>query len=665
MLRKLFDDQRGAISILAALIIVGVIGFSALALEYGNGLLQQVEDQRIADLAAYSGALVYNSTSSATSASSAVSNMASLNAVSTSNTSASASVVSSPTGDGNSAVKVTVSSSVPLLLAKVLTTNTSIPVSAVASAEINANAPGCIIALSGSGNGISLSGTGSITADNCQVESNSSICADAGANPSDVITTKYLSYDSGANPTTSHCTISPPSGTPSVHVSRASASDPLAGNSEVSGATSRISTVAAISSPSVTSPSGGSAVTFSGSKVNTPPLPTGCTDVYASSAHTVTCTGTGPFNFGSVTGGTTATINNSSSGATYNFSGLIDTNTSNTVTFHGGSNATYNMGGGIYAHGSGAMSFDAGTFNIGTVSTTSDCNSQSNYSVCLKGSGSLTFGGPSTFTLAGGIYQNASGKPSSLPVALSLGYGSGISTNSFSIGKGGDGYSLNNANGATLFGDASGTGDLFRMAGSLNTTGGTCVAVSAAAEHDINGSISGAGGIVLGSGIYTLNGYVALGNSGGGDVSDCPAVGTTTGLTGLGVTLVVSGASTVTCGSTTSAFCLGAGFSTVKLTAPSSGSTASLAVIGPQSSSNSGAATFVNGASNTQVSGAFYFPNGQIYMSGAATLHDTVDASSCLELIGTQVTSTAGSALGSTCTGLGSGSTGTTIGLVQ
>src|SRR5271169_3296085 len=379
MLRKLFDDQRGAISILAALIIVGVIGVSALALEYGNGLLQQVEDQRIADLAAYSGALVYKSTNSMTSTSSVAGNIALLNGLTSS--SANASVASSPTGDGNSAVTVTVRSSAPLLLARVLTTNTSIPVSAVASAEINANAPGCIIALSGSGNGISLSGTGSITADNCQVESNSSICADAGANPSDVITTKYLSYDTGANPTTSHCTISPPSGTASVHVSKASASDPLAGNSEVSGATSRISTVAAITSPSVTSPTGGSAVTFSGSKVNTPPLPTGCTDVYASSAHTVTCTGTGPFNFGSVTGGTTATINNSSSGATYNFSGLIDTNTSNTVTFHGGSNATYNMGGGVYAHGSGAMSFDAGTFNIGAVATTSDCNSQSNYSV--------------------------------------------------------------------------------------------------------------------------------------------------------------------------------------------------------------------------------------------------------------------------------------------
>src|SRR5262249_52055125 len=105
------------------------------------------------------------------------------------------------------------------------------------------------IALSGSGAGIALSGTGSITANNCQVESNTTICANSGANPSDVITTKYLSYGSGTNPASSNCTISPPSGTSSVHISKATASDPLAGNSEVSGATSRISTVASITSP--------------------------------------------------------------------------------------------------------------------------------------------------------------------------------------------------------------------------------------------------------------------------------------------------------------------------------------------------------------------------------------------------------------------------------
>jgi hypothetical protein len=367
-----------------------------------------------------------------------------------------------------------------------------------------------------------------------------------------------------------------------------------------------------------------------------------------------------------MTGGTTATINNSSSGATYNFSGLIDTNTSNSLTFNGGSNATYNMGGGIYAHGSGSMSFSAGTFNIATVATTSNCNSTSNYSICLKGSGSLTFGGPSAFTLAGGIYQNASGMPPN--AALNLGYGT--STNSFVIGKAGDGYSLNEANGAGIFGDASGVGDLFQMAGSITTGGGTCVALSAAAEHDINGYINGSGGIVLGSGIYTVNGYVALGNSGGGNVSNCPTSGTTTGLTGLEVTLVISGTSTVSCGTLASAFCLGAGFSTVNLTAPTSSSTlgsstAGLAVIGPQSSSNTAAASFTTGAANTRVSGAFYFPNGTVSMSGAATLHDTVDAGACLMLVASQVTLANGSAAGTTCTGLGGAGGGTTVALVQ
>jgi hypothetical protein len=331
------------------------------------------------------------------------------------------------------------------------------------------------------------------------------------------------------------------------------------------------------------------------------------------------------------------------------------------------------MAAGVTAQGSPPITFTAGTFNIGTTTCSGTPSPSTGYSICVSGSGRITFAGPSTFNLAGGIYQDASGMPST--PALSLGYGT--STNSFNIGQSTTtDYSLDEANGATLFGDATGSGDLFQMAGSMTTTGGTCVAISAAAEHDIDGSIAGAGALVLGAGIYTVNGYVALGNSSGGDVSDCPTTTTTpaTGLlappssgpgSGSGVTLVISGTSTVTCGSTTSAFCLGAGYADVTLTAPSSGSTANLAVIGPQSSSDTGAATFTSGATNTQISGAFYFPNGQIYMSGGATLEDTGNSSACLELIGTQVTITAGSALGSTCTGLGSGSSGTTVSLVQ
>jgi Flp pilus assembly protein TadG len=647
MLRDLLRDKRGGITILSAFLIVGVIGFSALSLEYGNSLLQQLEDQRIADTAAYSGALVFNSTNSTTSANSAVGNIATLNGLSSS--AATSSVGNSPTGDGNQAVQVTVSTSAPLLLARVLTTNTSVPVSATAYAEIKANAPGCIIALSGSGTGISLSGTGSLTANNCKIASNTTICANSGANPSDDITTDFLSYGSGANPKTTSCTISS-----SAKISKATTADPLAGNSEVSGAVSRISTVAGISSPSAPSvPSGTPAVSFPTTGTATG-LPTGCTAPYTpgSKSYAVTCSGYTTYNFGAITLGknVTAAIA-TSSGNTYNFNNTFPLN-GVTLT---GSGGIYGFVGGINTGGGTTTTFPAGTYNLGTVSSSLCSSSTSGYSICNGGT-SLTFDGPNTFVLAGGIYNKG---------GASLALGSGSSSNSYDIGKASDGNSINVGTSQIMsFGDATGSGDLFETAGNISSGGGSCLAIPAASQHDINGSLSSGGGVVLGSGIYTINGYVNFAGR-GGDVSNCPTAGTTTGLTGLAVTLVVSGASTTTCNSLTSAFCLGSGFDTVKLTAPSSGSTASLAVIGPQSSSNTAGATFQNGASSTQVSGAFYFPNGQIYMSGSATLHDTVDSGACLELIGTQITATAGTALGSTCSGLANGSTGTTIGLVQ
>jgi Putative Flp pilus-assembly TadE/G-like len=653
-LQRLRADTGGSISILAAFVLVGMVGVSALALEYGHGLLQRTENQRVADLAAYAGALVYNSTSSSSDAASAANNIAALNGLSGD---ATPSVVSSPTGDGNNAMQVTVTSNVPLLLARVLTTSTTLPVSATAYAEIKSDAPGCIIALNSGGTGIALTGGATVTADSCAVVSNAAVTAHACSN---TITTTTVDYNSSTAPPS--CSLVAAPGKSSVQVNKVSTADPLSGNSEVSTAKARFnSPFPPIATPSAPTVPTGTSVSFA---YSTATLPAGCTDSFSSSTHTVTCTGTGPFNFGSLSigGGLTVIVNNSSSGATYNFSGTISSGSSNGMTFNGGSNATYNMAAGISGSGNAPMSFTAGKFNFGTTT----CSGKTNYSICVSGSARITFAGPSTFALSGGIYQNASGMPST--PALSLGYGT--TTNSFNIGKGSDGNSLNESNGATLFGDATGSSDLFQMAGNLTTSGGTCVAVSAAAEHDINGYIAGAGGLYLGSGIYTVNGYVALGNSSGGNVGNCPTSGTTTGLSALGVTLVISGASTVTCGSTTSAFCLGAGYSSVILTAPTSSSalgssTAGLAVIGPQSSSNTGAATFTSGATSTQISGAFYFPNGQVYMSGGATLHDTVDTSACLELIGTQITLTAGGAVGTTCTGLGNGSSGATVALVQ
>jgi uncharacterized membrane protein len=111
MLPRLLGDARGAITILSALAVLAIIGGSALVLEFGYGLLRRVENQRVADIAAYGGALVYNSTGSASSTSSAVDNIVTLNGLSS--TAASSNVVTSPSGSGNQAVQVRLSPAVP------------------------------------------------------------------------------------------------------------------------------------------------------------------------------------------------------------------------------------------------------------------------------------------------------------------------------------------------------------------------------------------------------------------------------------------------------------------------------------------------------------------------------------------------------------------------
>ncbi|HJU15430.1 MAG TPA: pilus assembly protein TadG-related protein [Stellaceae bacterium] len=591
MFNRIFRDKGGAITILSAFVLVAVVGVSALAVEFGRGLYRRIENQRIADIAAYSGALAYSVGSDYTSA---VSNIVQLNGLASSN--AVPAVVSSPSGDGNYAVQVTVTTSDPLLLARVLSpTMTSLPVSASAMAEVKPSAAACIIALNPSGSGIALSGTGSIDAPACAIASNSTVCADGGANPSDVITTKIIGYDAGSPPSSSPCTLTPPTGTTSVQLVKAAIADPLQGSSAVSGATSRLATVAAITSPSV---SGGTDVYFDYGGKNSTTIANlaqdGCLGVLASSVWTVTCVGTTSFTFGNFV---------LQGGITVNFNVL------------GSSNVTY-------------------YFSKGNQS----CSGVQGYSLCNTGT-ALNMG-PGTYVLAGGIYNGG---------GATLTIGSGSSNNSFTIGAAGDGNSINvSTSQSTTLGDATGAGDVFQTAGNIVSGGGTCFTLSKAAEHDINGYISLSGGTTMGDGIWTVTDYVAFGANNGGDVT---CNGTAIGVSGANITFVIGGApTTVTCSGTASAFCVGSGFGHVTLTAPTSGATANLLVIGPTSSSNTAGATFTQGASGTTLGGVFYFPHGPVSLNGAGQINTPPNA--CLQLIGSQVTVANGGALGTTCSGV-------------
>ncbi|MGC2525311.1 MAG: pilus assembly protein TadG-related protein [Stellaceae bacterium] len=699
--RGIAADRGGAISIIGALVLVPVVGVSALALEYGHGLLQKTEDQRAADLAAFGGALVYGSTSSSTSATGAAANIAALNGIASGG--ASASVIGSPTGDGNSAVKVTVTTDVPLMLARVLTTSTTLPVSATGYAEIKSSAPACIIALSGTGTGVTMTGGTSVTASGCAVASNNSFTLNGSA----ALVTQNVDYGKAAPSVSGGAAISAPTGK-TLHKNKVTTTDPLSpssgspGSTEVTNAVAHLGfnssggcagtagTVCAIASPgapTVTSaPTGGTALSFAYSTVPASALPANCADSYASSTHTVTCTGTGPFNIGSITVGGGLTVNFNKTGSTsavYNFGSSITnssgdtmgfgpgtfnvngsiTNSSGTMSFGAGTfrvngaitnssgsmtfgAGTFTATGGIATGGGTTTTFGAGTFNIGK--STASCNSSSGYSICNTGT-SLTFAGPSTFVLSGGIY-NSGGE------TLTMG-SAGTTTNSYDIGAANDGNSIAAGGGAatTLY-DATGTGDLFETAGSIINGGSSsaCLTIPAAAAHDIDGYVSLSCGATLGAGVYTVTGYFALGGNGGGGT-----------VSGSNVTLVIGGASVPSSGSCSGlAFCIANGFSTVTLTAPSSGGAENLVVVGPATGSahSSAGASFTEGSTNTTLSGAFYFPNGAVSMSGAATVNT---AGGCLELIGSQVSLSGGSAATSTCTGLTGSSLGTAVFLVQ
>ena len=130
--------------------------------------------------------------------------------------------------------------------------------------------------------------------------------------------------------------------------------------------------------------------------------------------------------------------------------------TPSTTTFATTGTYTYNFAQGLTAGGGATTAFNYGTFNFGP--TSASCTNGYAYSICNT-STLLTFEGPSTFTTSSGIYSGGG-------TVLTL--GSGSSSNSYKIGKAGDGNALNFGGGPTVtFGDATCSGCVFQLNGNL------------------------------------------------------------------------------------------------------------------------------------------------------------------------------------------------------
>ncbi|WP_104017259.1 TadE/TadG family type IV pilus assembly protein [Roseovarius nitratireducens] len=620
--------ENGAVAVIAGLAIPVLLGFTGLALEYGQMLVVRAEAQRTADLASYAGAVAYAQNGDTGPMVDAATGVARLNGFS-----ASEIVVvldtSFPTASGT-AVRATITTPKPLYLPSLLGGDTSVDVTASAVAGALGGEPACIQALDSNGSGITLSGGAMLQADECAVASNAEVAAPCGTS----IITASLSYDSANAPDTGGCnTIRTPEGDAARMVRRPTP-DPLEDLEAIVLARDQMAATAMLSPPGDVVVAAGPDVDFGWNSQRTinQAEAVGCTAslTSADSIWTFSCPGQTTVNLGNVTLGGGLTLHFNPGGAattTYNLSGSID-NGGDRMSFAGG---TYNVADGINTGGGSVTEFGAGTYRIGR--SDKRCNGDL-YSIC--NTSELTFEGPSEFVLPGGV-RNSGG------ASLTLGTGNG---NSFRIGPSSSGDAISTGGGAeTIMGDAD--GGVFEVAGWIDGgSGGSCLVLSSAELHEIKGSVIASGAVRFGAGLYVIDGYMHLGGNGGGTA---PCGGETISIEAEDTTFLISANGPEPSGGRCrdEAFCVTSGYSDVHFTAPQTGPFADLAFVGPLDPSRYQGALFAGGAGDSVVSGAFYFPNGPITLSGGASASGS--DGECLQVIGAEISMSGGTSVASEC----------------
>jgi uncharacterized membrane protein len=149
--RSLKADLRGSVAIVAAIGVTVLIYAAAIAIDLANLYYTKSEDQRIADQSAIAAAFAYESSGSTVTVQNEAASLARANG--SGSATVTATIVNAPSGDGNLAAYVTVTSPVLLSGFGRFTTETkthpagtpSFTASAAAYAEIH-GAPPCILA---------------------------------------------------------------------------------------------------------------------------------------------------------------------------------------------------------------------------------------------------------------------------------------------------------------------------------------------------------------------------------------------------------------------------------------------------------------------------------------------------------------------------------------
>jgi hypothetical protein len=481
-------DRRGNISIVAAVVLTVLAGFAGLATEYGTALVTKSQTQPIADAAAYSGAMAYSTSSSTIALNNAVSRIATTNGIPSS--AAVASLVTSPSGDGNQAVNVTVTSSSPLGLSRILGSSSFISVASTAYAEMKSSGASCIVGLASSGNSILVDNGATVRGTNCAVAAKNNLSISGSSmTVLGVYTGGTAAINSGASITT----------TPTANniiQNYAGISDPVASNTALQAAFTGLSSL------------GGTVATPSGVPLAfnwSPSGPSDPTYPYYSSGGvynkgTLPCSGGGyALNSITVPGGVSVHIS-ATPGCNYTIASGI--NNGGSLLQIDGAAGSWSVNGGITTNGGSTTTLTAnkyrvsGTINlVGTVNwlTAGASPSVQFLNAVLVGSG----GG--TFTFGDGTY--------SVNGNLTLGSGPTYFGNSLLSING----NLTVSSGASLCGVpapcGSGTSKMTIVDNGINTfNGGSTVNIAAPS----GGATFGIPGIVIAGNYGNTTGYQQL-----------------------------------------------------------------------------------------------------------------------------------------------------------
>jgi len=602
-LRRLFAAQDGTIAVMGVLALTSVLGMSGMAVELGNGYAAKVRNQRVADLAAIGAAVAYKSGGQTTDvATKTAKDIAVANGYTTANSTVDASVVAVGT---TNAVKVTVTTSVPIRLARLISSKqASYTVSNTAYASLTktvVSAAGCITTLSSGTTSISADGGASIKANGCNINtngtiysSNSSAKVSANSIGAKAINDTAAAYHQNAITATIGITLGAGAASDFIGPSNTAVKDALCqvnkltGQSDTYNATTNpygyvggnTSCTSLLVVPSAISSSGGA-------DWNLSYQPRSAGGIYAYQDGDYSCKyyppgnatyNIGTLNVGSCTivfaAGTTLNVDTLTIGGGGNFTfGDGTLKVKNGLTLSGGVNVT--VGNGSHSFGSitvgGGSNLKVGNGNLLVVGKLAVDGGGSNVYFNIKDGETVTIGSDGTTAI------NVSGGAK----LCFTGWNSGSST-------------------CAAASAAAGT---FSANGTVTTSGGSLLTFPNSATHVLNGDVTLQSGAVFGAGLYIIKGNWTNGTGGA--------------MTGTNVTFALGGSYNF------------AGGTSFDLAAPTSSSTYGITDILIATKTSSG--TSISAGSNGKASGVIYAPNSAFSSTGGSGISS--NGSQCMMLL--------------------------------